>query len=490
MGNPWEQYQNEDSQGKMPWEKYTEPKKAPDIFSRIGSDIEERSIAIDEAQRLADEGEQTQFEAGLQKYGNIAGGVGDVTGEIIGSGISAITPEFIKDYLGNVGSQFSDTSFGKAVSKGAEMVGEGYEDLSKEYPRAMRNVEAVTNIGLLGAPIAKNAKNIGKQGAKTVSNLMTPKPADLSSEELRKIGGDLFKKAETMGGALTPEFTDNFIQEINSFLPKTVQDEIIKGAKPGGSVSSPLINELNQLRGMPLTLDNAKNLDEMLGEAAYSTMDNFGKLTKEGKDLIDMQMKLRSRIEKAGANELLNKDAFDTVKQAREYWAAQVRLRDIEKILERAETMDVPKTSIKRGFANLALRGDKMKGYTPKEVRAINKAARTGVVSDVLSTFGSRLMPIISGAVASTTMSPAIGAGVALGNAALSGAARAGATALQVRKANKVADLIRSRVQVAPTKDPLSRDVIKLLKEVGITTIPAGGVDAILEQLDNMKEEE
>ena len=110
-------------------------------------------------------------------------------------------------------------------------------------------------------------------------------------------------------------------------------------------------------------------MDEELGRMAFESVDNFGKMTKEGSQLYDLQTKLRDVIESASPSDFVGgKDAFETAKEARKYWAAQMRLRDIERIIERGLNAEQPATSIKNGFNSL-LNSKRFAQYTDAEKR-------------------------------------------------------------------------------------------------------------------------
>lgn len=96
-----------------------------------------------------------------------------------------------------------------------------------------------------------------------------------------------------------------------------------------------------------------------------------------------------------------------------------------------------------------------MRGYTKTEQAFIKKAAKTGLVTDALNVFGSRLGAPIAGAAGFATMGPLGGAVSALASHAASSAARKGAQAIQTGKANAVADLIANGIPTVNVTNPL-----------------------------------
>ena len=126
------------------------------FFDRVSEDLATREARIQEIRQF----EQTPAERGLQEAGQAAGAIFDVTGEVLteaGRGISAITPEAIKqpiaDVAEDVGSAIVDSPVGqlgiKAIQEGAEV----YDSFKQRFPRAARNIEAAANVGLAVAPV-------------------------------------------------------------------------------------------------------------------------------------------------------------------------------------------------------------------------------------------------------------------------------------------------------------------------------------------------
>jgi hypothetical protein len=145
-------------------------------------------------------------------------------------------------------------------------------------------------------------------------------------------------------------------------------------------------------------------------------------------------------------------------KYARAKWAQAARMRDVEHIMTRAQMMDNPATALKTGFRTLYNNKSRIAGYTAEEKEAIKLAAE-GKYTDVLRTFGSRLIPIAT----------AVKGGGLVGDAgayAASAANRKAAELLQMKRANDVRRAIGSRKITGPADlaigaetDPLAAGV-------------------------------
>jgi len=117
---------------------------------------------IRKGENIADQyvsGKQSTPETYLQFAGQGAALGSDVLLEglkSLGSGVSYLTPDFIEEPIKRGAKSgldyLSSTPVGRAAAEGANYAVQKYGDFAEEYPRAARNVEAVTNIGMAVAP--------------------------------------------------------------------------------------------------------------------------------------------------------------------------------------------------------------------------------------------------------------------------------------------------------------------------------------------------
>lgn len=259
-----------------------------------------------------------------------------------------------------------------------------------------------------------------------VKGAFTKSAPNITSDKIGKLASQAYRTAEQKGGVLTPQFTDKFVAEIDKFTPQTSAGKLLAGDSPVTKITEKIAG----LRGQPLTLQAAQEVDEFLGDA-IDGFTEMGRLTKQGKKLLDIQSSFRNMIDSAGVGDVVGKEGFDSLKEGRRLWSGAARLRDIEKIITRAELSDQPATAIKSGFRTLLSNPARLKGFSESERKLIRKAAETGVVADTLRVAGSRLIPIIAGSTG--------GLGAAAVGQAASMAARGGATKLQVGRAGKIA---------------------------------------------------
>lgn len=313
---------------------------------------------------------------------------------------------------------------GKGVAAGAASGG-AYGFGSGEGGAGER-LESAGKGAMLGGAVGGAIPAVGAAANKLLTKSIIP-----NADQLRAKAGELYKLAEQKGGVLKPEFTNKFVDQVESLKPQTEIGKIVGGDTP----FTKFVEKISNIRDKPITLDAAQELDELLGEA----IDNFtdmGRLTKQGKKLLDIQSTFRNMIAEADDAVVVGgKEGFQALKDGRKLWATSRKLADIERIVTRAELTDNPATGIKTGFRTLLNNPTRLKGFNEAERKAIKKAAESGVVTDALRIMGSRLLPIVTGASGG-------GLGATAAASALSTASRGAASKLQVGKAKKLADLI------------------------------------------------
>lgn len=284
-----------------------------------------------------------------------------------------------------------------------------------------------------------------------VAKMFGKKEIPFTSDDVKQLSSQAYKRAEEQGGVLLPRVTNRFLDSARKrVMPRTEAGRLVGGK---GKVAEVMEN-LEQLRGKNLTLREAQEIDEFLSDMIDGATD-MGKLTKEGKKLFDVQNAFRATIDNAPAIDVAGgKAGFSSLKEGRRLWSQSAKLRDIERIITRAEMTDNPATSLKSGFRTLYNNPKRMRGYNTAERAAIKKAAESGVVTDLLKTAGSRLVPIITASVGG-------GLGPSAVAAAGSMASRGAATKVQLAKARKIADVIlRNKGEPTPSvRKALAEDV-------------------------------
>lgn len=271
----------------------------------------------------------------------------------------------------------------------------------------------------------------GAAGANGLRDKFTQKPAPVTQADIKAVANAKYAEVEKTGHEIPKEVTNGYIDDVKSTLLSS--DDLINSMKS----SQPLrdaFDDIALFKDQPMTLSRAQALDEQISNMVDSHT-TLGQVNKVGKKLLEAQHKLRQVVD----------ENFDTpaLREARQAWAAQAKLRDVERIMQRAETMENPATSIKAGFRQLLTNPNKSKWFTKDELKIIEQGATTSAPAEVLRTLGSRLIPIITA-----------GAGGGLAGTAIatagSMAARGGATKMQVNRAMKLSDKISEPYKKVP----------------------------------------
>lgn len=417
---PWEKYQSPSS---GPWSKYAAPSAASVDKNSITQYDPKTGMPFTQAERNA--------------------GVQDLT---TGMETGLKTSPFVLNDLTNLGSRVIS---GKDAVMGSKEILNGV---------GIKTPEAKTSLGLAGELVGNVAgmEGVAKGGSKLVSKAVDkivgspaavkdafsgvpkppppPPPAIPEANTLKAGSQATYDAAEKAGATLTPVFTDNFLSEVEKIRPQTAEGKIFAG----NNEISQMIERAQGLKGRPITL---KGLEEIDKELTDQVSQHFGPtgLNEQGKAILDFQDKLRDMVDAASGAEISgSRQGLDLLKQARAEWSQAARMRDIEKIITRAQQMQNPATAIKTGFRTLFNNEKRMRGFTKEEKAAIQKAAETGEGMDLLNTFGSKFIPI---------MHAATGGGIGGDIVSYIGAkgARNAAEALQMRRADEVRRLVANR---------------------------------------------
>ena len=325
---------------------------------------------------------------------------------------------------------FATLNTGKAALAGAGIVG-----ASEGYGGIERGTNAAINAaaGGLAIPVGRVASTFVPRGLKEKAARLFNKPKPINSDDIQKQANIAYKQADEIGGTIKPEKVDEFISNTrNAITPETEWGNLVRGKED--SIEA-LVQRLETGRGKPLSLKAAQELDEYFGDL-ISKNTELGKLNADGYKIMKAQDALRETIETAKPSQVQGaKAGFDKLKEGRKLWSRMMKLRDIERIIERAQLMEQPATGIKSGFRTLLNNPKRMRGFTKLEKKLIKQAAETGALDEGLRTMGSRLIGI-GGVVSGAGMAPAVAA------QAGSMAARSAGSKLKTNQAQRLAQII------------------------------------------------
>jgi hypothetical protein len=409
----------------------------PSFTDKVGQAYDNRAGMAQDAVNAYQAGEQSLPETFAQVTGKgVAGFANDVIGESAEKLYDATAAPLVKEGFQAVGNAVAQSAPGQFIGGLLQKEAANYKEFAANNPRAARNLEAVGNVVELGAnvvPVGKVEKGVEKVsdavGGEKLINKMVPDPA-MTADAVKAESNAAYQFATENGANLNKTFINSILDDAEKLKPQTEAGRLIAGDK----ATTKFIEKMQALRDKPLDLPALQEIDEELGDLIDDHTE-LGKLKKEGKKLHDLQTMIRNRIEDADDTMIEGgREGLSALKEGRRLWSKQAKLRDVEKIITRAEMAQQPANALKTGFKNLYLNDKRMRGYTKAEREAIKKAADTGIFAETLATFGSRLLPLGLGVKAGPL-------GAAAGQA-ISTVSRGGAAKLQVRKANNLARLI------------------------------------------------
>ena len=405
-------------------QNFTAPQQAPKtFFQRVGQAFEQRAVDEQELANKTISGQKTMPE-GLAEIAlsRVGGPIGDVVGAALQPVMEYAAPHVpqkIKDIAGAAGELY-----GKIPERGRDVIEAG------------GNVLNIVGGGIAGKGAAK--------GALATRRAMKSAPIS-EAADIKAMSSAAYKEATDKGGVLSEEWTNSFIGELQKHKPRPIGGKVFTSEQKKFMDS---ISEYDELKDTRLSLEDIQNLDETLGDKV-SLNPLTGRPDKAGFKVLELQDRLREMVLKAPETQVLGEKAgFEALDKARKLWSSQRAMADIEKIIERASMMDNEATSMKAGFRTLSLNPSRMRGYTPQEQALIKKAAKGQLVADMLrTTVGSRLISTVGGYAGGGLTGAAAGAAVGM-------AARGGASALQLRKAQKILKEIEGRAIKAQGKKP------------------------------------
>ncbi len=443
---PWEAA----AQAAKPIEPWEAAAQQPGIGQRLVGDLQNRITAGNE---IVNDPNRNPVAKALEYTGKVGGGLAnDALGEVIKSGVNAI-PQGVKDAAGAAAQAIVPDSYSKAVN---DSLAGGKQLYNKLSPEAKDAADSAANIVGLGANLAGGVGLATKAGdlatgARAAVNAASDAaaPFDLSkftkgpmptSKNLFTEGDKAYDAANAAGAGARPVATNNFLDQ----AIKTAQQDPNLLAVHGPDAATEYLTRLQALRDKPMPLSTAQALDIDLRESAAKAFragdNNLGARYQA------IKQALRDNIYNAPDPTHITggPQGFHALKEGNRLYSQGYQVEDLENAMAKGMENEVPSTGIKTQFRKIAndIRENGPKGRSPELVDAINEAARTGALTGLLKTMGSRLGPIAAGAVGGMLGSPAGPLGAAIGSGVAGGASylatapfRAGATALQAGKA-------------------------------------------------------
>jgi hypothetical protein len=304
----------------------------PGFMSRVGQDLTKRADNITQmmGRNTADgfiQGVANIPQMGMLAAGQVAGGASDIIGEGIQGTYKTVVPEPAQKAISGGVSALMNTPAGKTVAKGAQAVGETYQNFKTSYPDAAMALEGVANIAGLGygeKAAGKLTKGIIKQPApEAVKAHLSKQYSTMVKNEINKAirpgvegkrtynqAQNFYNKAEDAVStivqnknalSLVDEFGDvkpgalpknlpQFSQAINQ-TKSNIYNQYNKIAEQAGKTGAmvdlqPVAKELDSIITNTSLIDNAPEIVEYAKKRAETYLKRGAYTTKEAQDSI------------------------------------------------------------------------------------------------------------------------------------------------------------------------------------------------------------
>lgn len=333
--------------------------------------------------------EQTGTENVLQTLGQVAGGVGEVVGDVVMTGVKAVTPDEIENYFSEKAQSALQTGTGQAALGGVKSGLEFYNEWSSENPRLARNVEAVFNVGAFGLPAAKagieGAKMAGKgivKKAGEVSKALTPAPTFDDVKTAEKLAWGMAYDAAEKSGAKLPTVDLGKSIDFN-FKSLLGRDSVVDpDLHPKTVMALQKVKEsLGEGEVTPQQIQIARR---KLNELREQSKGEMGKVTDDTRLMGDLIESFDDAVDKV-ASRTQNREVTDMFKEARRVSKVKYKVDLLNDAFERADKSGSSfDRAIKNEFRRIANNKRKMRGFSDKERALINSAASTGITENIL----------------------------------------------------------------------------------------------------------
>jgi len=269
-----------------------DPGEKKGIFARIGEDLGKRTQ--DAASALANKDNKlTGAETILRTTGALAGGINDIIGEGISSGIDAL-PDNVK----KVGSDILNSPVGQVglnlIKKGTDI----YNNFSENHPQAAKDIESVANIASLvpTGKVAKVGSEVAEQGLKTAG-----RTALKVGEEAVDLGKNVATKASDV---ITPleKGVQNVLEQGSIERKLSGKELMSKNFERYAEQADKALSDFSQATPMELAGNRAEDALKQINEKLNSIGQNkaiiTNKLSKKpvGSIVADARSQLRTAL--------------------------------------------------------------------------------------------------------------------------------------------------------------------------------------------------
>jgi hypothetical protein len=306
---------------------------------------------------------------GLAPLAGAAGGAaGDVARQALAAKFDPGSPKY--DPKATLGAAGTGALIGTTGAVGNALAESG---------PAISGVSELPPKGSAGPAVVPSAVGPASRNSAITQDIPT---SSASAEALAK---PYYRMAETSGAGSTSQGTDAIIGLAEDKAPKG-----LVGAARGGPVPD-FVKWVQQFKGKPLTYEDLSNINDELGQRISKDYTFPEGLSKQGKDLFDIQTAIRQRLLNPQEGDLSGDASGFAAKRAGDQaWAQAKKMEDVERMWAKANDTLNPDTSFANQVRNYKYSA-KARGWSDDEIAALDAAAKGGVGS-IMHVLGSRML--------------------------------------------------------------------------------------------------
>jgi hypothetical protein len=247
--------------------------------------------------------------------------------------------------------------------------------------------------GKLGETTAPEEPLSAEDQAINTLGTKTPETPSYTSADLRARAKPYYDYSKSQGVDFTPE--------TQAAIPDAINSALLKTGKMNASLHSDTLSVLGDLQkeadAGTLDMESLHQYRQLFGDVVNGNLHPNGKMMPDAMKANSAIDAIDNILERAKNDPtMLNKgnpDAIDAWQKGQQLWAASARASDIERIMQRAEFMQNPATSMRQGFASLAGNQARLSRFTPEQQSMIKDAASSNLGIEAMRAIGSRLIP-------------------------------------------------------------------------------------------------
>jgi hypothetical protein len=301
-------------------------------------------------------------------------------GEAALSAGTGVLGQFAGNVAG-VGKELLTGDFGKGTAeKTAQQVQQAltYQPRGQVAPEYLQNVQNVVEASKIAPTPITGTANIGYR----------PKAKVPSAADIKKQASNLYQQIDDAGVLIKSEPFGQFVNRVKVDIGGKVREA--RNPKVADA-----IKELDEATGSAVNLRKIQDLRESISKIKMSS-DKSDRMFAG-----DIVKELDDFVEGLDASKLIapaqgDLKAIQLVPQARNLWKQARKSELLDEIYRKAgikatdafDDVEVVK-KLRAEFKNLATSKDKLRGFTPEEVKAIENAAKGGRLENTLRSFGS-----------------------------------------------------------------------------------------------------